>query len=69
MSYVCKSHTSLSSTLHWPELSHMVPLNCKGDWEMSSSYKSKGEREHGFGELRAVRTTGSKWSPGELKLV
>ena len=31
------------STFHWTELSHMVPPNCKGSWEVQQSRVTRGQ--------------------------
>lgn len=37
-----KSHTSLLSTSHWPELNHMITLSCKGGCVLICMAKMKG---------------------------
>lgn len=34
----------LQLTFSWPEFSHMVPPNLKGDWEIEPSYISSRKR-------------------------
>lgn len=41
-------------TPHWPELSHVVLLNCKGGWEIKLAVQAGARGEGGFECSRAV---------------
>ena len=44
-------------TPHWPELSHVVLLNCKGGWEVNLAVQAGAGEEGRFECSRAVSVT------------